>query len=372
MSNFLSDPIVLDVPTLYCPVPATVVPDEVVFEERGLSWMKQFGFGQDDAEWRRIVGFNSGEYLARIFPRADADRVQLFVDWTNLFFAMDDIVGDEGGLATDPGGFADLAARTVRTMEVPDADLLPAGIPFSDAVRDLTLRTRELSTPGQFRRFAEAHRAWWSGTLWQMGMKESGRVPTLNEYVALRPLDDGSAPSAVLVEITAAPRLDAADLETPLMRAVIESWGLVVGVHNDLASYGKELWFARRYDGAAKPFPANVVDLLMRSRSCSLGEALGLAAELADQTMHVFMCLCEQIRESASAPMHALLDGLADAVRGTLDYYGSPGTQRYTNPDGSSPGAVRVGLTLTDRPSAAALTVPQLPSIAWWWELAGL
>ncbi|MFE3687782.1 hypothetical protein ACFXPM_31770 [Streptomyces sp. NPDC059095] len=151
--------ITLDIPALYCPLPHALHPEAQLLEERGLAWMRRFGFATEGASWNQIVGNNCGEYLALAFPSADPGRLQLFVDWTYLFFAMDDIVGDEGGLATDPARFADLAARTVRTMEVPDAQLLPAGIPFVEAVRDLTLRTRELATPAQFRRYADAHPA---------------------------------------------------------------------------------------------------------------------------------------------------------------------------------------------------------------------
>ncbi|WP_037842985.1 terpene synthase family protein, partial [Streptomyces sp. NRRL WC-3549] len=150
----------------YCPIEPAIHPEAEEAEQRAVDWIRRAGFARSDAERLRVLATRSAHFYARFAPHADRDRLWLAVCWIYWGFAFDDAYCDEGPLASDPAGFARVAAHTQRALEIPGP--LSTHDPFAAALHDLGERFRACATSVQNRRFHHAHRSWLSGVQWQV------------------------------------------------------------------------------------------------------------------------------------------------------------------------------------------------------------
>ncbi|MDN3354422.1 hypothetical protein [Actinomadura sp. DC4] len=356
--------ILIEIPPVYCPIPAAIHPAARRLEERGLLWMRRYGFCADETLSAMVAGSNSGEAMALVLPHADEDRLQLFTDWCYLGFLMDDLMyrmGDGGG-----AGFAPLAGRLLRTLENPRAGLLGDDT-FAAAIVDVADRLQRLLTPVQHRRWTDLTRRWFLGTIWEKAVAKAGTPLTLNEYAALR-MDSCAGPLWFgLCEFARAAEISDREMDAPPVRALNELCWLLVGWDNDLFSDAKERWLAERAEVAVDHAPT-LVSVLAAEESLEPAEALRRAATVRDHLMSLFVRLRAQVLPSASPELRAYLGEAGHMIRGNLDYYLRPRTTRYSDPDGRSPGALRFTGGFVDSPPGGVEEPLPLPSIAWWWE----
>ncbi|WP_328959020.1 hypothetical protein [Kitasatospora purpeofusca] len=95
-------------------------------------------------------------------------------------------------------------------------------------------------------------------------------------------------------------------------------------------------------------------------------EALNACGELRDRITHRFLDLRTKVLPDASPMLSRYLDRLACLLRGNYEW-GVRAADRYTNPDGHHPGAVRTLDTIGDTPAVTG--APGIPAIDWWWTL---
>jgi hypothetical protein len=363
-----TDHIRIDIPPLYCPIPYRIDPRADELTRRGQAWVRTFV--TDPGLLARIDATNSGEGMALIFPGAPPDLLQIVTDWTYLTFAFDDVHAEfDSGDHSSHAAFATLAPRLLWMMEHPHAGLLEPN-PFTDALVEVSGRTRERATPAQFRRWLHGHRLWWDHAIWETAIRSTGKSVDFNESVAIRGWQTAGVIYAAVLEILHGAELPEVEYSAPAVQAVLHAFSLIAGWDNDLYSYGKELWQNQRRqpnpDGEL--FVGNLVGALMHRDGCGLPAALDRAVGMRDHMMCLFIRLREQLWPKASAELRALLDGLARIVRGHLDWYFAPNTLRYSNPDGASPGAVTVTGGFSETPSPGASEPLPIPSIRWLWE----
>jgi Terpene synthase family 2, C-terminal metal binding len=360
----------VEIPPLYTPFPYAIHPRHQYLEQRCVSWLDRVGMTAGKQESALLAVGNWAEGLAMSYPVGSDETVQLVIDWAVFYAVVDDMYTELGPVGRDIGRLTDMLARMLRTLEVPGAGLLDESTPFGQAWCDIARRCFRLAPPGVFRRWVQGHRTHFSSVAWHQSYLVAHTLPSLEEYVTLRGGAVGTAPSAAMVELTRGCEVPSAEMDQPAVRALHEAYAFLHGCDNDLVSYGKELWDTRhtqkgRDDG---PVPFNIVGLLMHHDSCTLPEALERAAAFRNQAMLLLLRLVEQIRPRASQELRTYLDGIGPNIRGVLDWYLSPRTQRYTNPDGNSPRAVKYTLPITDTPPPGAEQPIPLSTASWWWD----
>ncbi|MBB2910322.1 hypothetical protein FHS43_001585 [Streptosporangium becharense] len=360
----ITTPLRIDLPPAYCPIPAEINDNFEECKRRGLSWMGEHGFCPDDAARLRVADTDSAEWCAQAMPHAGPERLQVATDWTYLMFVFDDLFCDTGESSTNTNAFVEAAARIMHLFEAPDGATMDAANPFTAPIRDLALRVRRCATPAQVRRWIEAHRTWLLGVAWQIAAQSSGTRLSLNDYTVMRLGTCGGLPCAAMVEEEEVP---ASELNGPKVRALTEAACLTAGWDNDLASYGKELWYAQQTSDARQGIATNLVDVLIDLHGYTRDQALQEATRMRDHTTHLFVRLREQVLPTASAPLRHYVNALGTSMRATVDV--GVTTARYTNPDGAHPGAVHITSSLTDRPPVGAADPLPIPAIAWWWDL---
>ena len=358
----------VEIPPRYCPLPTATHPHADLLSDRGAGWLNGFGLCRSQDQLERMRGNDCAGFYGRIMPTAQADRLQLAVDWCYLMFAFDDIHCDEGPASTRAGEFVALASKVVRVLETPDAEMgVRSSIQdaFLPPVRDLALRGRALGTNTQVRRIIDGHRAWFFGVLWEFGYRAQDRTPALNDYAHMRQHTAGGTATTGWMEIVDGAEIPDREMDSPAVRALAELAFAIASWDDDLFSYGKELWFASRTPTSAG-CKLNLVDILARERDYVLEEALWEAVQLCNRLTYRFIELRDQVWPKASAPLRDYLDHLTHLLRGNIEWGLKAG--RYRNPDGRSPNAVTTSGSWTEIPPAGVATAPPIPSIAWWWD----
>jgi Terpene synthase family 2, C-terminal metal binding len=367
----ISERIRVEIPPLYCPFPYAIHPRHRELEQRCLSWLNELGVSSGEQPHALLAVGNWAEGLACSYPVGTDETVQLVIDWAVLYAVVDDLFTELGPVGRDMPRLTKMLARMLRTLEVPDVGLLNENNPFAAAWCDIARRFVAQAPPGVYRRWVQGHRAHFASVAWHQSYIVSRALPSLNEYISLRGGSVGTAPSAAMVELTRGCEVPSQEMDLPAVRALHEAWAFIHGCDNDLVSYGKELADARHNDDAKNtyPTPFNIVGLLIHHHGYTLPEALDRAAILRNQAMSLLLNIIERIWPHASHELRNYLNGVGPNIRGVLDWYLSPRTQRYTNPDGNSPGAVEYALTITDTlPPTADESIPLPPTMCWWWN----
>jgi hypothetical protein len=329
-------------------------------ERRALAWVDASGLCPDEASRAVAVASNSAEFYARFAPAADPERLWVAACWVYWGFVFDDARCDEGPFAADPAAFAALAGSVQRALEVPGP--LRTGDRYAAALHDLGEHMRACAGPVQCRRFHHAHRAWLGGVQWQIGNRAAGRMPDLDEYLAMRLHAAGGEPTYALLEIANGIDVPAAEMDSPAVLALTEMAMLVASLDNDRHSYARETGLGQTGQ--------NIVTVLMAQDGLSPGRALREAIALRDAILDRFLALRAEILPRAGAALRRYLEDLGHGIRGNIEW--GLRVPRYAGPvgAGSSPVRARVPAQLpwTPRPLRGGRDPRRLPSIAWWWR----
>jgi hypothetical protein len=97
----------------------------------------------------------------------------------------------------------------------------------------------------------------------------------------------------------------------------------------------------------------------------SLEDALKRSAALRDRILARFVEVHDAVRPTAEEPPRRYLSNLTCLIHGNYEW--GVRADRYTNPDGHHPGAVRVTGTVTTTPGVTGAP-PGIPWTGWWWD----
>lgn len=359
-----SSSIHIDIPPRYCPLPSALHPSVASLQSRGAQWLNGYGLCTEDRQRARMLGNDCGGFYGRIIPDANIDRLQLAVDWCFLGFVLDDVMCDEGSPSASIGPFADLAAKSLRVLEVPTAEVGDAKDVFIPPARDIARRTKAMATPTQVRRAVDAHRAWYFGVLWEFGFRSTKTYPAIDDYAYMRQHAAGGLSTICWLEIIDGAEIPESEMSSPQVRAVSELALTTAALDDDLFSYGKEQWIARADPAKTDP-NLNMVDILVTVHGYTVDAALLYVTELCNRLTLRFIQLRDRIQVKASAPLNDYLRHLSHLLRGNIEW--GLRAARYSDPDGRSPAAVSTSITWTETPPADS-DPPPIPSISWWWD----
>ncbi|MGK5640900.1 terpene synthase family protein [Streptomyces sp. URMC 126] len=347
-------------PPFYCPIPDAVHPRRDVLEKRAVAWLDATGIFRDATDRAWSIATHSTDFSCRMIPHGRDEPLLLFIEWNHWAFALDDIWHDTGAADVNTAHIVDLNARISRCLEAPGSAML-GDSPFDAALEDLAARTRAVATPVQLRRVAEGMRDWLFGASWQVSNIERRVMPTLSDYVALRPSINGTRFSLAWSEIANGFEVPAAELASPPVQALTEAAGFVVSCDNDLFSYAKE--------DDHETTDQNIVNVLVHHNGTSADRALTEALAIRDRAMTLFLRLRDRIARDAGPDLRRYLEALGHYIAGCIRWmnaaprYASP-RNRYELP---VPGAT-YGITWRDTPSDPETGPLPIPAAAWWWD----
>lgn len=350
-------------PAFYCPLARDLVhPDAKELETRAVAWLDGFGLYPDPVERAWGLATHSADFSCRIIPEGDPEALLLFIEWNYWANAVDDWQ-DSGAGEVRTAAVAEHGVRLLRTIENPDAAVLPDG-PMTRALADLVHRTHALLTPFELRRFVEGTRDWLLGAAWQAARAEAGGMPGLNDFAAMGALANGTRFSLTWSDVARGIRLPPDVLCSPALQALTDAAGFIVSADNDLFSYDK--------DDHLEPPEVNLVNVIAHQEHCPPAEAVPLAVALRDRVMGLFLRLRSRLEDGADPQLSRHLEALGQYIAGSIAWQSR--APRYASPRNRHALPVpdaRFEIRYADTPSDPSTRPPALPALARWWRLAG-
>ena len=279
-------------PALYYPFPDEVNEHAAEVDRHTFEWFVAHDLAGGPVEYERFRDMNAGGLGARVAPWAAFEELAIVTDWCMWLFTFDDHC-DESDLGKNPDELVRLGQRFMRVIECPGEPPPAEAGPLGAGLRDLIRRMAERSTPTWMFRFSRSVERYLFGCVWQATNRASGTVPTIEDFVMMRPRHGAIYTVNDLIELTGRFELPLETLCQPAVRALVTHSNNVVGWSNDILSFAKE---ARQGD------VHNLVMVLEHQRSCSLEEAFELAARMHDDEVRAFLEVEQRLRADGALP----------------------------------------------------------------------
>lgn len=171
------------------------------------AFVARYGLAPDEAARRHHERSLLGTLMGRAYPHTGASELQLVTDWISTMLVLDDQF-DETSLGTSPAQLRRVCDEVLSWFTA-DGSVDDAATPapghsvaaaFRPAYADLWRRTAPLTSAPWRARLAGHIGAFFETCVWESENRLAGRVPDLDEYIAMR----GRAlmPYLDLIEVT--------------------------------------------------------------------------------------------------------------------------------------------------------------------------
>lgn len=324
--------------------------------ERTNDWIREHRVGDTEEIRARLVGIGPGRVAARMFPEADPDRLQVMADMCFAFgYVVDDLIDD---LQQDTDHLTVRLNRLLWVLEHPMSPPLDDD-PLAAALVDLRTRLAALATPGQLDRLAQAWRRLVCTGLWERSLSGHGRVPDMDEAVAVRIQAMGLDVTSWFCDVVGAYRVDVEEMLTPAGRALLEAAALVFAWDNDIVSHAKD-----EADGMTH----NLLTVVAHQHGWDLPRALTHGVDLRNQAMTMFMRLRERLHREGSPALRLYLRDVGRQLAALTHHWRT--SARYRRPTGSSTADHLPELAENRDPTIPELGAPPpIAAISWWWDV---
>ncbi|MFI7279747.1 terpene synthase [Micromonospora chersina] len=296
-----------------CPIPSRLSPHADAVQVWLVGQLDRLGLPLDPAMRERLARAGFARYAGRLYPDASEADLRSLAALFTWFFLVDDACEGPGRLA--PAQIRALRDGTLALLrEGPRAR--HAG--FSGPLRRLLVqawREPRRRMPARWRlRFADAVADHLDGVWREAVATAAGRPPGVAEYVQLRRATSAAYVSYPLIEFAAGRPLPDAVHHHPALRRLADLANDLLSWYNDLASLERDRAMAGGH---------NLVLAVAAERGVPMPAAVDLVATHWRAEMARFMALRAAVPSFGPAldeSVTAHLDGLANAVRGTVDW----------------------------------------------------
>jgi hypothetical protein len=296
-----------------CPIPPRLSPYAGAVQEWLIDRLPRLGLPLDKAALDRLDRAGFARYAGRLYPDAAEPDLRVLAALFTWFFLVDDACDGPGRLTPEQ----------IRALRDGVLCLLRDGPRvrhpgLTGPLRRLLLegwRVPRRRMPARWRaRFTDAVADHLDGTWREAVAKATGRAPAVAEYVELRRATSAAYVSYPLIEFATGRPLPDPVYHHPLLRRVAAVGNDLLSWYNDLASLERD----RATSGGH-----NLVLAVAGERDLPLETAVELVAARWRESMGRFVALRASVPSFGPALDEAVnhhLDGVANAVRGTIDW----------------------------------------------------
>ena len=305
-------------PSLTCPFPSAINPHATEAQQATITWARRFRLLQRDAAYRRLNRLQYGMLMARAYPSAATETLQIVTDWSTWLFLLDDQC-DEAGLGHDPEQLARLHTQFLAVLQgiSPDKD---SG-PLVYGLWDLHTRILAHAPEGWQARFCRSVREYFTANVWEATNRRQRHIPDADSYCAMRLFTSAVYPCLLLIELTEGLHLPSEVYDHPDVQHLSKMANNVISWSNDIVSLEKEL---RQGD------VHNLALILSHEQNLSLQTAVDRVSALHDAEVYAFIALARRLPSftpAVDAELQCYVSGLRFWMRANLDW--SLGTVRY-------------------------------------------
>jgi hypothetical protein len=321
-------PPTLDIPPLWCPIPARIHPEAAGIDDHLLAWAKERDLIRSPAaaERFRVAGF--GQFSAECYPRVS--NLKLMAEWNGYNWIVDDQL-DEGYAEGTHEDRVRLARELLDQIPL-DMRIPRASSPLTATLADLWQRTAKPMSLAWRKRYQAHYRDWLGFTLLPHAQRERTRIPeqappVLHTFIRRRRLNSGCELSFDLVEPGALSEVPEQVADCDAYRAVRIAANDSISWHNDLYSIRKE---------TARGDYDHLAIAVRRATRDTWAGALSQSAQMIEDITRDFLLACQDLRtmrpvfdldDAAWARVEESLNGLGEWISGSLHWH--MGSLRY-------------------------------------------
>jgi hypothetical protein len=305
-------------PPLTCPFPSAINPHATEAQQATVRWARRLRLLQRDAAYRRLNRLQYGTLMARAYPLAAPETLQIVTDWSTWLFLLDDQC-DEAGIGHDPEQLERLHAQFLTVLRgVPPGQ---AAAPLAHALWDLHTRMLAHAPEGWQGRFHRSVRQYFSANVWEATNRRQRKIPDAESYCAKRLFTSAVYPCLLLIELTESLCLPSEVCDHPDVQRLTTMTNNVISWSNDIVSLEKEL---RQGD------VHNLALILSHEQNLSLQAAVNQVADLHDAEVYAFIALARRLPSftpKVNVDLERYVSGMCFWMRANLDW--SLGAVRY-------------------------------------------
>ncbi|WBB65489.1 terpene synthase [Micromonospora sp. WMMD812] len=337
-----------------CPIPPRLSP----YADRVQEWLvadllPDLGLPLDDAGAQRLARAGFARYAGRLYPAATEADLRVLTALFTWFFLVDDAC--DGPDRLDPARIRALRDGALAVLHGGHRHRHPGLVGPLRRLLVRAWREPHRRMPARWRqRFTDAVAHHLTGTWREAVDKSAGRPPGVAAYVELRRATSAAYVSFPLVEFVTGRPLPDPVYHHPLLREIADIGNDLLSWYNDLASLERD----RATSGGH-----NLVLAVAGERGVPAEAAVQLVADRWRASMRRFVEVRAAVPSFGPALDEAvtdLLDGVANAVRGTIDWtvesarYPGACPEPASRPEPATPPAPAARIEPAPQPAPAA------------------
>jgi 5-epi-alpha-selinene synthase len=293
------------------PFPAAINPHAIEAQLATITWARQHRLLQREAAYRRLDRLQYGMLMARAYPSAARETLQIVTDWSTWLFLLDDQC-DEAGLGHDPEQMAHLHSQFIDVLDgvSPNYD----DVPLAHGLWDLRTRILLHAPDGWYGRFRRSVTQYFIANVWEATNRRQGHIPDAASYCAMRLDTSAVYPCLLLIALTEGLQLPSEVYDHPDVQRLAKMTNNVISWANDIVSLEKEL---RQGD------VHNLAFILSHEQKISFQAAVDRVAALHDAEVDTFIALTRQLpafTPLVDIALQRYVSGMRFWMRANLDW----------------------------------------------------
>jgi avermitilol synthase len=301
--------------SLYCPFTSKVHPDASAVHERSVLWARSLGMLPTEQHIQTAHHAKVGWLIARAFPTATPDGLQLIADWTMLFCALDDHIERRKTAA-------EVEAHLQHLLHVFQGDTTRCSEdPFATGMLNLRQRILAMASSSHLMNCAGRLAELFAGNVTEARERERAQIPDVASYLQLREVTIGLQVMLALADLFEGSDVPFCIRGHLALQKLATHASHIVGLANDLFTYEKEILQGEMH---------NVVLVLMNERRLTIAEAVAQAVALHDEEVRSFLRATAQLPcfGAADPGVQRHVEMLRCWIRGHLDWARETGRYR--------------------------------------------
>ncbi|KAJ7193852.1 terpenoid synthase [Mycena pura] len=257
--------------------------DGDVVAQESVDWLDSSCPDLSPKQRKALRGLKAGELTAYCYHTAPTDRLRVISDFMNYLFHLDNI--SDGMMTRDTEVLSDVVMNalwfnkvyrpTETAGKVQPSEELNAG----KLARDFWARAIPGAGPGTQARFKETFELFFEAVNIQTKQRDTGCIPDLESYIALRRDTSGCKLCWALIEYGLDIDLPDFVAEHPIIMALNQSTNDLVTWSNDIFSYNVE---------QSRGDTHNMIAILIQNYDHTLQNAIDYVGELCRLTIDAF------------------------------------------------------------------------------------
>jgi hypothetical protein len=334
----------LHIPPLYCPFAPALSQNVDLLALHALEWAQRFHLLDGEGAYERFVAERHWRLVARAYPDADIEDLELIADWNTWGFYLDDL-GDASAAGRDAGQMQHTFDAILDVLQ--DQPVVREGALF-ESLADIWRRILPQSSSQWREHLRQTLAISFSSYLWEAGNRTRDVTPTHETYVHMRIFTGAWLTYLRLFELVEAVSLPAEIRYHPMFQAYLMAVNDVIVWANDIVSSEKE---------RAQRDLHNLVFIVEREERRTTQEAINLLVYHHNEEM--LRCLALErklaaVAGSARQDVEKYIHFARSFIRANLDWAGE--TSRY----GGEAGNLHLTLSQTYPPPPITGPIPPI------------